>query len=48
MNVNWVDDWVFQWLLAPWRGTKGPLGRLVFWWDVRMMKRFLDALRKVS
>jgi hypothetical protein len=43
--VRLIDDVIFQCVLAPFRGGDGMLGRLVWRWDVYILRRMAKGLR---
>jgi hypothetical protein len=45
MIVRLIDDVIFQHVLAPFRGGQGILGRLVWRWDVYILRRMAKGLR---
>jgi hypothetical protein len=45
MIVQLIDDVIFQRVLAPFRGGQGRLGKLVWRWDVYILRRMAKGLR---
>jgi hypothetical protein len=45
MIVQLIDEVIFQRVLAPFRGGQGMLGRLVWRWDLYILRRMVKGLR---